>query len=84
MQDNQDVVIETKEYAVVLGMQAYISSTDEGDPLLVMRLDTDNADAKQVLWSFDEEHFQVFVRSILRYSELFSEGNNAETSETEA
>ena len=80
MQDNQDVVIDTQEFGVVIGMQAFTSETESGEPLLVMRLDTDG---KPVLWSFDQEHFQVFLRAMLHQSEIF-EGDNAETNENEA
>ena len=75
MQDNQDVVIETKEYDVVVGMQPFTSETESGKPLLVLRLDTDG---KPVLWSFDQSHFQVFLRAMLRQTEIF-EGDNAES-----
>ena len=75
MQDNQDVVIETDEFGVVIGMQAFTSETESGEPLLVMRLDTDG---KPVLWSFDQSHFQVFLRAMLRQTEIF-EGDNAES-----
>ena len=76
--ENRDIIIDTQDYAVVLGMQAFISETASGEPLLVLRLDTD--DAKRVLWSFNQENFHVFLKSMLHQSEIFGE-NNAEKSE---